>query len=154
MELKPPQWTQVQYEMFFDALKQHGPNFTKIGEAIGSNRFIVGTFFKRYQQVNNVKSEPPQRPEWTEEDKNKILQVAEQYGEDWDRMVAAVGNKSRRSVMKKVGRVKDRFDAKETLNDWEQKMILAINKPKTVTATTTQIEKEIEAEKPATDEKL
>jgi len=101
--------------------------------------------------VNNVKSEPPQRPEWTEEDKIKILQVAEQYGEDWDRMVAAVGNKSRRSVMKKVGRVKDRFDAKETLNDWEQKMILAINKPKTVTATTTQIEKEIEAEKPATD---
>jgi len=44
MELKPPQWTQVQYEMFFDALKQHGPNFTKIGEAIGSNRFIVGTW--------------------------------------------------------------------------------------------------------------
>lgn len=69
-DIKPKQWTQVQYEMFFEALKEHGLNFSKIADAIGSNRFIVSTFFKRYQQL---KSTPLKKSLWTTDDKEKLV---------------------------------------------------------------------------------
>ena len=50
IDLKPLTWNQAQFDGFFEALKVHGPNFTKIATEIGSNRFITSVFFKRYAE--------------------------------------------------------------------------------------------------------
>ena len=83
-DLKPKQWTQVQYEMFFEALKEHGLNFTKIAESIGSNRFIVSTFFKLYSERRNLPCHPLNQPVWNDEEREKVVQTIEAHGEDFD----------------------------------------------------------------------
>lgn len=65
-DLRPSQWTNVQYEKFFVALKEHGLNFSKIADAIGSNRFIVSTFFKKYSERKNLPCNPLNQPIWTD----------------------------------------------------------------------------------------
>lgn len=50
MDLRPLTWSKAMYEGFFEALKVHGPNFTKIAKEIGSTKLMVNVFFKRYSR--------------------------------------------------------------------------------------------------------
>lgn len=131
-DLKPKQWTQVQYEMFFEALKEHGLNFTKIAEAIGSNRFIVSTFFKQYSERKNLPCHPLNQPVWNDEEREKVVQIIEANGEDYDLLHKAVPDKSRHAISSMIKRITEKFNAKEDLTEFEQKLILALHKPNTV----------------------
>jgi hypothetical protein len=118
-DLMPSQWNKKQYVMFFDALKEHGLNFTKIAERIGSNRFIVSQFFKKYSERKNLPCNPMNQPIWSDEERETLVKTLESHGENYDMMLRNIGNKSRRSITQYIRRITDRFNAKEELTEFE-----------------------------------
>lgn len=118
--------------MFFDALKIYGLNFTRIGDAIGSNRFVVSTFYKEYTKRNKLPYTPMHQPVWTNEEYERVVQTIENHGEDYVALIKAVPGKSQHAIQTLIRRVTDKFDAKEDLSEFEQKLILALHKPTTV----------------------
>jgi hypothetical protein len=116
------------------ALKEHGLNFTKIADMIGSNRFVVSQFFKKYSERKNFNgnsSNSNSVPIWTDEEREALVKTLENHGEDYDIMLRNIGNKSRRSITQYIKYITDRFNAKEDLSEFEQRLILALHKPKT-----------------------
>lgn len=57
------------------------------------------------------------------------MKTLESHGEDYDQMLRNIGNKSRRSITQYIKKITDRFNAKEVLTDFEQRLILALHKP-------------------------
>lgn len=50
---------------------------------------------------------------------------------DFDILIKTMGNKSKRAIATLIRKVQEKFDAKADLTEVEQKLILAVHKPKT-----------------------
>lgn len=50
---------------------------------------------------------------------------------DYDILIKTMGNKSKRAIATLIRKVQEKFDTKANLTEVEQKLILAVHKPKT-----------------------
>ena len=84
--------------MFFDALLEHGLNFTKIAEAIGSNRQFVSVFYKQYTERNKLPFSPSNNSVWNDEERENVIKAIENHGEDYAILAKAVPGKSKHAI--------------------------------------------------------
>lgn len=84
--------------------------------------------------MKNLPCNPLKQPIWTDEEREKLVHTIESHGENYDELTLNVGNKSKQAIIKHIKRVTERFNAKEDLSEFEQKLILALHKPKVTNA--------------------
>jgi hypothetical protein len=59
-----------------------------------------------------------------------LVQSIETKGLDYEWLMKTMGNRSKRAISTFIRKVQERFDSKKDLSEVEQKLILALHKPK------------------------
>ncbi len=97
-EIKPRGWTDHQYAMFFQALKEYGQNFTKISEAIGANRVTVSQFYRKFFEKHQLPLKIINQPKWHDAEQDKLIEGLQTYGNNLEKLDKLIKTRKKRSI--------------------------------------------------------